>query len=122
MIKRDIGKLMIPDAPTTSANPSATSSSSQGTQAKQPLSSGSSTDTPTECPQDNTAVVGGAVGGTLGVALLASLVAIAFLLKRRPKPVPEYNGIGNGSEPKYQTELETPRQHTAYELAGQDQH
>lgn len=35
------------------------------------------------CPEDKTAVVGGAVGGALGAALLASLGALAFVLMRR---------------------------------------
>ncbi|KUI57588.1 hypothetical protein VP1G_04867 [Cytospora mali] len=54
-----------------------------------------------ECPKDNTAVVGGAVGGVLGAALLASLGALGFMMKRRkdtmpPPAAPEYAQVNGG--------------------------
>ncbi|PHH88464.1 hypothetical protein CDD83_7501 [Cordyceps sp. RAO-2017] len=45
-----------------------------------------------QCPKDNSAVVGGAVGGVLGVALLASLGALAVVCLRKPKEYHTYHG------------------------------
>ncbi|ROW10975.1 hypothetical protein VMCG_00877 [Cytospora schulzeri] len=41
-----------------------------------------------DCPKDNSVVIGGAVGGSLGLALLASLGALGFMIKRRKDGVP----------------------------------
>lgn len=51
-----------------------------------------------DCPKDNTAVVGGAVGGAMGAALLASLGVIAVMWRRKPQGLAptEYTYPGDG--------------------------
>lgn len=38
-----------------------------------------------QCPADNTAIVGGAVGGVLGAALIGAIVALVFVLRSRKR-------------------------------------
>lgn len=73
------------------------------------------------CPVDRTAVVGGAVGGTLGAALLASLGALAFMMKKRrdymayppPSTAPTQGAQGSSMmhSPGYLEYYSKPAQH-----------
>ena len=97
LINLDIGTLNLPTrtvtlsglSSATAASATGTAITSSTTSSTQPSPSAACDKSAsslgnTQCPADNTAVVGGAVGGILGAALIASVIAIIFLLRRRP--------------------------------------
>ncbi|KAG8166477.1 hypothetical protein KVR01_002166 [Diaporthe batatas] len=102
LVTSDIGTLLVAATATTTisaATGAATTTSAAGTAqasdgdgATSTLTLPSSSSAPSSeseaCPRDNTAVVGGAVGGVLGAALLASLGALMFVVKRRKDDSP----------------------------------
>lgn len=77
VISTNIGTLLLATAPST-----ATSVSPAGTSS--PAGTGSNGSVANvACPVDKTALVGGAVGGALGIALLGSCSAFAFIIWRQ---------------------------------------
>lgn len=67
--------------------PTQTVTSTETITPTQSITTGSSTALPlqSQCPQDHTIVIGASIGGGLGGALIASLLAICFILRRQRK-------------------------------------
>lgn len=95
LITTDIGTLLASattDTASTTGAATVTGATVTGTSSVTAGITQSATDTAAvaECPKDNSAVVGGAVGGALGLALLASLGALGFMIKRWKDRAPSY--------------------------------
>ncbi|KAK7729256.1 hypothetical protein SLS53_009286 [Cytospora paraplurivora] len=114
LIKTNIGSLLT-SATTTSTTGAATVTvtSTSTTSAEVTPSSSGTAAAVADCPKDNTAVVGGAVGGALGAALLASVGALAFMIKRRkvgmaPEIAPANTQSGPAEYKPYPERFQSP--------------
>lgn len=113
LIKTNIGSLLT-SATATSTTGVATVTVNSTTSAEVTPGSGETAAAAVaDCPKDNTAVVGGAVGGALGAALLASVGALAFMLKRRkdgmaPAAAPAYTQSGPAEYKPYSERFQSP--------------
>ncbi|KUI66061.1 hypothetical protein VM1G_02101 [Cytospora mali] len=101
VITTDLGTMLVSATATTTTGAATVTVTTSTTAVTTSQSGNDSSAAVAECPKDNTAVVGGAVGGVLGAALLASLGALGFMMKRRkdtmPSPAaPEYAQVNGG--------------------------